>query len=429
MAKTKVAKLAAKLPAKVSAKLSSPAPPPARRTKLRIVTPADERSRKRPPRSRKREEPLAPRPEPAPEPRAPKRATEFYERLGRDVVRVFGKTVRQVLAAGLPGDEVVPAVFGKFSRAFGGLPGRIQDRLGALGLGDASEFLDPDTWRGLSMLVSSSLQMKIEAVKRRRAGDYEVDAFGLDEDYLARVRPLFRFLYKKWWNVKVTGLSNVPSQGRALLVSNHSGVLPYDGAMIATAIWEEHENPRLLRALHLEWFVGIPFVAPLLQKTGQVMANPDNGERLLQADHLVTVFPEGLKGVGKLFKNRYHLARFGRGGFIKMAIRARAPIIPVSVVGAEEIHPVLLQMDVLAKPFGFPFLPLTPTFPHLGPLGLIPLPSNWRIHFGEPIDMSVHSPDDANDFHLVSQLSDHVRTVIQRNIHDLLKQRPSAFGR
>lgn len=352
----------------------------------------------------------------------------FYGKVGQEVTRMFDSTLRQVLSSGRGLEEVIPQAFSKLIRGFGKLSGSWQDQLARLWQNQlSSDLLDPATWEGLFYLVKSSYEMKLETRRRRKKGDYEVDEFGLDEDFLFSVQPLARFLYDKWFRVTATGLENVPHHGRTLFVANHSGVLPYDGGMIATAVWDHHPSPRLVRALHLEWFVSVPFIAPFLQRTGQVLANPENGERLLKKDHLVTVFPEGLKGVGKHFKDRYQLARFGRGGFIKMAIRANSPIIPVSVVGGEEIHPVLAQLDFIARPLGLPFAPMTPTFPWLGPLGLIPLPSKWCIHFGEPIDMADYAPEDASDFHLVSQLTDHVRMEIQRTIYDLLRQRGGAF--
>ena len=441
----------------VLAQMASETPPasPSAPVRLRVVGESDEPAQKARRTERRGKPRVTPRtrtakarvaaPPPSPEPvAAESRARDgapaiakgsvetirvFYERLGREVSRVFTETMRQVLDSGAGLENVIPQVWGRLFRAYGGLPGRVQDQLAGLFKSTgANELLDPGTWQGLYYLVESSLSHKLEVKKRRRAGEYEIDEFGLDEEFLFSVQPIFRFLYQKWFRVTATGLANVPSSGRALFVANHSGVLPYDGGMVAMAIWDEHPSPRLARALYLEWFVSVPFVQPFLQRTGQVMANPENGERLLKRDHLVTVFPEGLKGVGKLFKDRYQLARFGRGGFIKMAMRARAPIIPVSVVGAEEIHPVLMQLDFLAKPLGLPFAPLTPTFPLLGPLGLIPLPSKWSIHFGEPIDMSDYDPADAADFHLVSQLSDHVRTEIQHRIHTLLLERKSVFG-
>src|SRR5207253_223885 len=147
------------------------------------------------------------------------------------------------------------------------------------------------------------------------------------------------------------------------IVANHSGVLPFDGAMISQGIWSHHPTPRHVRWLYLKWFASLPFVSIFLSRGGGAMACPENGERLLEQDRLVGVFPEGLKGVGKLFRDRYKLARFGRGGFIKMAMRTKAPIIPVSVVGAEEIYPAMFYMEWLSKPLGMPMLPITPTFP------------------------------------------------------------------
>lgn len=354
----------------------------------------------------------------------------FYERFARRMSELFGETMAGVVRAGLGLEEVIPESVERLGRGFARLPGRTRDQLeGLFSSVSKSELLDPDTWQGLAMLLSSSLEVKLDLMKRRRRGDYVVDEFGLDEEYLFRMQPLFRWLYRRWWRVEISGLENVPSTGRALLVANHSGVLPYDGAMIATAVWDEHPSPRLVRALHLEWFVAVPFVAPFLQKTGQVMANPENGERLLERGHLVTVFPEGLKGVGKRFKDRYQLARFGRGGFVRMAINARSSIIPVSVVGAEEIHPVIMRLDFLGKPIGLPFFPVSPTWPLLGPLGLIPVPSKWYIHFGEPLDMSGYTREDASDFHFVSQVADQVRTEIQRTIQARLEKRQSVlFG-
>ena len=162
-----------------------------------------------------------------------------------------------------------------------------------------------------------------------------------------------------------------------LVVANHSGVLPWDGAMINLAIRHEHPARRECRMLALDMFALMPFLAPIVAKSGGVRANQENGERLLRRGELVAVFPEGVKGVGKPFKNRYRLARFGRGGFVRLALRTQAPIVPCAVVGAEEIHPLLANLSWLARPFGVPYLPVTPTFPALGPLGFVPLPSKW----------------------------------------------------
>ncbi|MBI3271983.1 MAG: acyltransferase family protein [Planctomycetes bacterium] len=294
-------------------------------------------------------------------------------------------------------------------------------------LGKQREALTAESLQGLWQILQSFVSGAKDTLERRVRGDYEVDEYGLDEEFLDLCRPLFKFLYRYYWRVETTGVENVPGQGRALIVANHSGVLPWDGAMVAAAIQEEHPEPRYLRTLYLDWFTQLPFVSTLLTRTGQVLACPENGERLLGQDRLVAVFPEGLKGVGKLFRDRYRVARFGRGGFVKIAVRTGAPIIPVSVVGAEEIHPTLFRAELLAKLLGFPFFPITPTFPMLGLLGVIPLPTKWYIHFGEPIETKHLKPRDADNFVKVDGLANRVRDTIQGKINDLLEKRPGLF--
>jgi 1-acyl-sn-glycerol-3-phosphate acyltransferase len=234
-------------------------------------------------------------------------------------------------------------------------------------------------------------------------------------------------MYRTWWRVAAEGLEHVPGEGRALMVANHSGVLPWDGAMIATAVIEEHPQPRVVRNLHLSWFSTLPIVAPAMAAFGQVQGLPENAIRLLDDDQLVCVFPEGLKGVGKLFKDRYRLARFGRGGFIQMALRTGAPLIPVAVVGAEEIYPMLADVRPIARLLGFPYFPLTPLFPWFGLLGFVPLPSKWTIVFGEPIPTAGFDRASADHPLLVSELSDQVRGRIQAMIDEKLAERKSVF--
>jgi len=292
--------------------------------------------------------------------------------------------------------------------------------------GLSSESL-PEGIKGVMFLLSSVLEDRWDQLKRRRKGDYELDPWGMDEEVLDMVRPVFQFLYKYYWRVDTTGVENLPMDGAALLVANHAGVLPWDGAMVATAISEELPVPRVARALYLSWFAQMPFVSSLLTKCGQVLANHENGEKLLREGELVVVFPEGVKGVSKKYKDRYKLQRFGRGGFVKMAIRAQVPIIPVSIIGSEEIMPILARFDLLGKPIGMPFFPLTPTFPWFGPLGGLPYPSKWKIHFHEPIDMSVYEPEDARDFVLVQKVKHQVKDQIQDTLHELLQERTSTF--
>ena len=291
----------------------------------------------------------------------------------------------------------------------------------------SEDMFDADTWKGLWYMVSSSVQMQTSVVQRRLAGEYDTDEWGLDQEYFNAVRPFFEFLYKKYWRVSLSGLENVPEEGRALLVVNHSGQLPFDGAMLGTGILLDHPTQRLMRTLYASWFPTLPFVSDLLVKMGQVLATEDNGARLLDNDELVAVFPEGYKGVGKLYKDRYKLARFGRGGFIKMALRAKAPIIPVSVVGAEETYISLAKSDFMSKLTGMPYFPITPAFPWLGLLGFVPLPTKWYIDIGEPIPMDQYPDGAEQNLMLVSQLTDQVRNIVQKMIIQRLSQRRSIF--
>jgi 1-acyl-sn-glycerol-3-phosphate acyltransferase len=189
----------------------------------------------------------------------------------------------------------------------------------------------------------------------------------------------------------------------------------------------EHPAQRLVRTLYATWFPTLPFLSDLLVKMGQALATEDNGVRLLEEEELVAVFPEGYKGVGKLYKDRYKLARFGRGGFVRMALKTKAPMIPVSVVGAEETYISLAKSDVMAKITGMPYFPISPTFPWLGLLGFVPLPTKWYIDFGEPIPMDSYEPEAANNLVLVSQLTDQVRNIIQEMVYARLAKRRSIF--
>ena len=261
----------------------------------------------------------------------------------------------------------------------------------------------------------------------RRGANYEVDEFGFDPQWTESFLSVFTLLYRDYWRVETTGVENVPATGRALLVANHAGVLPWDGTMIKTAVFAEHPHPRHVRALVASLFLGMPVLSWFLRRTGQTVGHPDDTRRLLERDELVLVFPEGVRGTGKNFKDRYRLRRFGRGGFVATAIRSRAPIIPVSVVGSEEIYPMVADVAPLARFFGLPYFPVTPFWPWLGPLGMIPLPSKWRIQFHAPIHVEEHPPEAADDQNLVMALADEVRDTIQQGIYDNLKLRRGVF--
>jgi 1-acyl-sn-glycerol-3-phosphate acyltransferase len=261
----------------------------------------------------------------------------------------------------------------------------------------------------------------------RRGPNYAVDDFGFDPEWTESFLNLFKVLYRDYWRVETTGVEHVPPTGRALLVSNHAGVLPWDGTMIKTAVFVEHSRPRHVRALVASQFMGMPTLSWFLRRTGQAVGHPDDTRRLLERDELVLVFPEGTRGTGKSFKDRYRLRRFGRGGFVATAIRAQAPIIPISVVGSEEIYPMVGDLRPVARLFGLPYFPVTPLWPWLGPLGMIPLPSKWRIEFHAPITVEHLAPQAAEDQHLVMAMADDVRDVIQRGIYENLRLRRGVF--
>jgi len=290
-----------------------------------------------------------------------------------------------------------------------------------------ADLLDVDTWKGIWYIVNYQLQAQADTVKRRAQGEYETDEWGLDQEFISAAQPFLTFMYRTYWRVQTTGLDNIPAEGPALLTCNHSGQLPWDGAMVGTSVYLDHPAQRIVRALYATWFPTLPVISSTLTKMGQALATVDNGTRLLQEGHLVAVFPEGYKGVGKLFRDRYRLARFGRGGFVKMALRTGAPIIPVSVVGAEETYISLHKSQTMARLIGFPYFPISLTFPWLGPLGFVPLPTKWYIDFGTPIETASYGAASANNLVLVSQLTDQVRNVVQDMIHQRLAERRSVF--
>ncbi|HKN93560.1 MAG TPA: lysophospholipid acyltransferase family protein [Thermoleophilaceae bacterium] len=271
------------------------------------------------------------------------------------------------------------------------------------------------------------LRTALDRLLSRLAGDYEEDEWGFDEEFADALLPFLEFLYDRWWRVETIGARNVPSHGRALLVANHAGTLPWDATMISVGLLREHPLPRYPRFLVLDWAFQLPYVSVAMRKVGGVVASPYNALRLLEQDELVAVFPEGAKGAGKPFKERYRLQRFGRGGFVELALRTGAPIVPVAVVGSEEIYPKLGEAPWLARLIGAPYFPLTPTFPLLGPLGTVPLPSKWRIEFGDPIETARFGPEAAEDRTFVFELSEQVREAIQNKVYENLVARGSAF--
>jgi 1-acyl-sn-glycerol-3-phosphate acyltransferase len=255
----------------------------------------------------------------------------------------------------------------------------------------------------------------------------EVDEFGYDPVYEQRLLPLLHLLYERYFRVEVNGAERVPAEGRCLLVANHSGTLPLDGVMLRLAVQREHPQHRSVRWLAEDVIFHFPFLGSIANRIGAVRACQENAERLLGHDALVAVFPEGMKGIGKLFKDRYRLQRFGRGGFVKLALRTRTPIVPVAIIGGEETNPMLTRLEYLTKVFGLSYLPVTPTFPLLGPLGLMPAPTKWKIFFGEPVDLSGYGAEAAEDEILVGRLTESVRSSIQESLDRAVRERRSVW--
>jgi 1-acyl-sn-glycerol-3-phosphate acyltransferase len=262
--------------------------------------------------------------------------------------------------------------------------------------------------------------------RRRITGEYRVDEYGFDREVTERFFiAAFRPIAEKWFRVEARGVENIPTEGGALVVSNHSGTVPLDGLM--TAVTLHDQTGRNLRPLGADLVFRLPIVGEMARKAGATLACNDDAERMLCGGELVGVWPEGFKGIGKPYSERYKLQRFGRGGFVSAAMRTGVPIVPCSVVGAEEIYPLVGNIPSLARLLGVPYIPITPFFPLLGPLGMVPLPSKWLIEFGEPIRTDSYDQGAADDPMLVFNVTDQVRETIQQTLYTLLMQRRSVF--
>ena len=312
-------------------------------------------------------------------------------------------------------------------------PSPVSSHAGA-GLEDLVEFAIATLRRAaaVSGLSGDDIERQVAGtlafVRRRLSGDYTVDNFGFDEDFTENAYlPLLRPLYKSWFRVEVRGIENIPGSGGALIVANHSGTIALDSLMTQVAVHDEHPAHRYLRMLGADLVFRTPVVGAVARKSGATLAANPDAERLLGSGELAGVWPEGFKGVGKPFSERYKLQRFGRGGFVAAALRTSVPIVPCSIVGAEEIYPILGNLKTVARLIGAPYIPVTPTFPLLGPLGLIPLPSKWIIEFGAPVETAPLGSQAADDPMVVFDLTDRVRETIQQTLYSLLLQRRSVF--
>jgi 1-acyl-sn-glycerol-3-phosphate acyltransferase len=255
----------------------------------------------------------------------------------------------------------------------------------------------------------------------------EVDEFGLDLLALVRSRALLDFLVDRYWRVELYGADALPAEGPVLFVANRSGLLPWDGLVFAHRLQRELSDWPRVRFLVADWLITLPFAQPWLARLGGVRACRENTDRLLRRGRSVLAFPEGVKGAAKDFRQRYRLQRFGRGGAVRAALECGVPLVPVGIVGAEEIHPILFKSQLAGRATGLPFVPVTPTFPALGPAGLLPLPAKWSIEIGEPLEFGPQDASAANDELYVSRMNEQLRSCVRDLITRGLERRTSAW--
>ncbi len=253
------------------------------------------------------------------------------------------------------------------------------------------------------------------------------DIFGFEKESGMLSVVMGKFLYEKYFRVESFGRENIPKKTRGMLVCNHSGIVPIDGAMIFMDCLLKLKPPRAIRAVVDRFFMGFPFVGMLLRRMGQINGMKRDFQELLRREELTLVFPEGTHGVGKHFSQRYKLERFGVG-FLEIALSERTPLIPTCVVGAEEQAPMIFNIKPLARLLGFPYFPVTPTFPHLGPLGIFPLPVKYRIYYGEPLYLhEKYSPDIIDNPAKIMELVEEVKSTVQQMINKGLEERAGIF--
>lgn len=277
----------------------------------------------------------------------------------------------------------------------------------------------------LDPAVKAALAAVVEKMRERIPDPATLPDFGFEPSFLDQTAPALAFLWSRYFRVRLEGIENVPADGPALLVANHSGGLPYDGAMLIHATRVHHPAKRPLRPLVASFAFQSSWMRPVVARIGGVRASMQNAVALCRAGQLLGVFPEGLRGVGKLYRERYRLTYFGRGGFVRLARTADVPILPVAIVGAEETHPVLAKLTRVAHPLGLPYIPITPTFPWLGPLGLLPVPTKWTIRIAAPIRF----PPGPGSKEETLEMAETVRSKLDHMIAELLAARRSIiFG-
>ncbi|MDE0885437.1 MAG: lysophospholipid acyltransferase family protein [Myxococcota bacterium] len=270
------------------------------------------------------------------------------------------------------------------------------------------------------------LQERIDARMARvpaRLNEYGFDDQGLSPDFVRQNMLPIALLYEYYFRVRTVNIDRVP-RGRVLLVANHAGQLPFDAMMLSSAMLLEGEPPRIARGMAEYWVSELPFVSVAAARGGALVGTPKNCASMLDAGECVMVFPEGVRGMNKLYEDRYRLMRFGLG-FMRLALETNTPIVPVSIIGSEEQQPGLANLSGLARLFGMPALPLTPTFPLLGPLGLLPLPVKYHLYFGEPMSFEGDASEDDAD---IEDRVDRVRAAIEEGFERGLAERSGIFS-
>jgi 1-acyl-sn-glycerol-3-phosphate acyltransferase len=285
-----------------------------------------------------------------------------------------------------------------------------------------SDLLKRELVRLNTRLLGEGVMARLDKIPTR-LNQYGYDEFGFRPELIKYIASVGYALYNNYWRVKTYGIENIPKDGRVLLIANHSGQLPWDGFQIACAVFFEANPPRIVRAMIEKWAATLPFAGQLLSRLGQIIGTPENCLRLLKNEEAILVFPEGAHGINKLFKDRYQLTEFGHG-FMRLALQTNTPIVPIAVIGAEEYCPAVYNVKPLAKLMGMPAFPITPTFPLLGPLGILPYPTKIRIYFGEPMRFSGDPDEEDTETDRKVQT---VRNTIQSMIYDGLHARKHLF--
>jgi 1-acyl-sn-glycerol-3-phosphate acyltransferase len=330
--------------------------------------------------------------------------------------------------------EVDGAASGQFGAQLGAWPAHEVDasppNVSRLALGSAADRSAREAAeKGAQSLLSSDYYVRQYGAHGMRNLSADVDEYGLDPHVEEQARPWLETLCTRYFRLSLEGAERIPATGRALLVANRAGSLPWDGLMLRTALRMRRPELSPLRWLAEDTVIHSPFLGTFMNRVGAVRACPENAERLLTQDRLVAAFPEGAQGSQKLFRDRYRLQRFGRGGYVKLALKLGAPILPTAIIGAEEVNPLLARFSLFGRREGADFLPITPTFPWLGPLGLLPAPVKWRVIVGEPVDLSGYGPEAADDALVVHRLNEQIRGILQSLVDQAQSSRRSVlFG-